>query len=147
MTMTVKAKKQTDSSTQAVKSKPTQPARDKQNKRKRMGRRGETAACEFLVRQGLKIIDRNWRCGYGEADIIALDGHTLVFCEVRTKGSTKQGSPAESITDKKRERYDKLIQVYRSRTAIRHTAVRFDFIGIFVDEDKKAARLHYLRNA
>jgi len=117
------------------------------NKRQQMGRRGEDAACEFLVRRGMKIIDRNWKCGYGEADIIATEGKTLVFCEVRTKSNFGKGSPAESITYKKRERYYKLIHVYRSRTAIRHNSVRFDFIGIYVNKDRQKARLHYIRNA
>ncbi|MCL2606200.1 MAG: hypothetical protein FWD93_02855, partial [Coriobacteriia bacterium] len=54
--------------------------------------------------------------------------------------------PAQSITAKKRERYYKLIQVFRSRTAIRHNAVRFDFIGIHVDQISRRAQLHYVRN-
>ncbi|MCL2379462.1 MAG: YraN family protein [Coriobacteriia bacterium] len=119
---------------------------ERQRRRQKIGRRGEEAACEFLLGQGMKIVDRNWKCGYGEADIIALDDKTLVFCEVRTRTTAVQGDPAQSITAKKRERYYKLIQVFRSRTAIRHNAVRFDFIGIHVDQISRRVQLHYVRN-
>jgi len=115
--------------------------------RKQLGLRGENAACEFLVRNNMKIIDRNWRCSYGEADVIALDGKTLVFCEVKTRKNVNYGSPEEAITFKKLDRYLKLINVYRSRCAVRHSAIRFDFVGIFVDEKTNKARLHYVRDA
>jgi len=114
--------------------------------RQRLGQRGEDAACEFLVRQGMKVIDRNWRCGYGEADIIVLDGRTLVFCEVKTRTSKKYGKPEESITFKKRERYYNLISVYRSRTTTRHSSIRCDAIFITVDKERKNAKLHYVRD-
>jgi putative endonuclease len=116
-------------------------------KRRALGHRGENAASEFLARQGMKIVDRNWRCSYGEADIIALDKHTLVFCEVKTRKSLNCGSPEDAITLKKFERYCKLVNVYRSRSALRHNAVRFDYVGILVDEARKQARLRYVRDA
>ncbi|MCL2437672.1 MAG: YraN family protein [Coriobacteriia bacterium] len=114
---------------------------------RQLGRRGEELACEFLVRNNMKIIDRNWRCSYGEADVIAMEGHTLVFCEIKTRRSLRYGNPAGAVTFKKRERYYKLINLYRSRSAIRHNSVRFDVISIFVDEDKRKAQLRYVRDA
>ena len=130
--------------------KPAKKAKQKpgahHEKRRRMGQRGEDLACDFLVRQGMKILDRNWRCGYGEADIIALDDSTLVFCEVKTRTNEKMGSPIDAITKKKVERYIKLVNVYRSRCTVRHTSLRVDFIGLLVDEQKGRARLHYVRD-
>ena len=117
------------------------------DKRKSLGVRGENAACAYLDRRGLKVLERNWKCGYGEADIIALDQKTLVFCEVKTRRSTSAGRPEDSITRKKQERYYKIAQVYRSRTTARHTAVRFDVITLQVDKDDKGARLQYFPNA
>jgi putative endonuclease len=119
---------------------------DHHKKRRRLGQRGEEAACEFLLKHKMKIIERNWRCSYGEADIIALDGNTLVFCEVKTRSNLKFGKPEDSITRKKLERYYKLIKLYRSRNAIRHSSVRLDFIGISVDEENRKAKLQYLRD-
>jgi len=115
-------------------------------KRRQIGRRGEELACDFLVRHGMKIIDRNWRCSYGEADIIALDEGTLVFCEVKTRTSDTLDDLTEAITKKKVERYLKLVNVYRSRCTVRHTSLRVDFIGLLVDEEKGRARLHYVRD-
>ena len=114
--------------------------------RQKLGQRGEDAACEFLVRQDMKIIDRNWRCGYGEADIVALDGRTLVFCEVKTRTSQKYSKPEDSITFKKRERYYNLISVYRSRSTTRHSSIRCDAVFITVDSGQKSAKLHYVRD-
>jgi len=122
-------------------------SKEYQQKRRRLGQRGEEIACEFLVKHEMKILDRNWRCSYGEADVIALDGRTLVFCEVKTRTGTKFGNPAEAVTFKKRERYHKLVNVYRSRNAIKHNSIRFDVISIFVDETNRKARLHYVRDA
>ena len=115
--------------------------------RRQLGMRGEELACEFLVRNQMKIIDRNWSCSYGEADIVALEGRTLVFCEVKTRKNLRYGKPESAITFKKRERYYKLINVYRSRCAVKHSSVRFDLITILVDEKKKMAQLKYLRDA
>jgi len=117
-----------------------------QQRKRRLGQRGEDAACDFMVKHDMKILDRNWRCSYGEADVIALDGRTLVFCEVKTRIGTRYGKPSEAVTQKKLERYWKLINVYRSRNAIRHSSVRLDLISILVDEASEKARLHYLRD-
>ena len=117
------------------------------DKRKQLGRRGEDAACEYLARKGFKILERNWKCGYGEADIIALDKHSLVFCEVKTRRGLSAGMPEESITYKKQERYGKIASVYRSRTAVRHRALRFDVIAILVDKDETSAHLRYMPGA
>jgi len=115
-------------------------------RRRLLGKRGEEAACEFLQRHNMKIIDRNWRCSYGEADIVALDGSTLVFCEVKTRTNLKFGNPEEAITCKKLGRYYKVVNLYRSRKAVRHSAVRLDFIALYVDEEKSRARLQYVRD-
>jgi|SRR3989344_2563498 len=61
-------------------------------------RLGEKLAGEFLEKQGYKIIERNFRKGYGEIDIIALDKKTLVFVEIKTKTSNAFGTPFEAIT-------------------------------------------------
>lgn len=61
-------------------------------------RLGEDAACSFLRKLNYKIIDRNFRRGYGELDITAVDGNTLVFIEVKTRISDNFGTPFEAIT-------------------------------------------------
>lgn len=62
---------------------------------------GEDAAAKYLVSCGYEIIDRNWRTRFGEIDIIAKDGATLVFVEVKAKGDGRYGAPLEMITPRK----------------------------------------------
>lgn len=116
-------------------------------KRQQLGHRGEEIACEFLMRHNMKILDRNWRCSYGEIDVIAVEGGTLVFCEVKTRSTKKFGHPEESITLKKRTRQGKLASVYCSRTAVTHNDIRFDLITIMVNESEGRAQVNYVRNA
>ena len=74
-----------------------------------LGKYGEDLAAEHLVGAGFDIVTRNWRCPpIGEADIIARDGRDLVVVEVKTRSSTKFGSPAEAITDVKLRRLRQL---------------------------------------
>ena len=68
------------------------------------GGRAEALAAEFLVAHGLSIVERNFRCRRGEIDIIARDGDTLVFAEVRLRTRSDYGGAAASITAKKRAR-------------------------------------------
>ena len=68
------------------------------------GARAEGLAAEYLMRQGLAIVARNFRTRFGEIDLIARDGRTLVFVEVRMRRSPEYGGAAESITPRKRAR-------------------------------------------
>jgi len=63
-----------------------------------VGDYGEQVACAHLTDAGLEVLERNWRCDQGELDIVARDGDTLVFCEVKTRRSDRFGSPLEAVT-------------------------------------------------
>lgn len=116
------------------------------NTSQELGRRGEEAAVAFLESKGIEIVDQNWKCSYGEVDIIALDDHTLVFCEVKTRRSDISGLPDEAITLAKQKRYSRIAKVYTSRTETTFDAVRFDVISIYQYSDSQAL-LRYIRNA
>ncbi len=87
----------------------------------------EQLAAAFLERRGLKILARNYRCRFGEIDLIAQSGPTLVFIEVRARKSDEFGGAAESITAAKRRR---LIAAARHYLAARREwrACRFDVV-------------------
>jgi putative endonuclease len=70
----------------------------------RAGARAEDLCAELLRRAGLRILARNWRCRHGEIDLVADDGGTLVFAEVRLRRSDLYGGAAESVTRAKRAR-------------------------------------------
>ncbi len=82
------------------------------DKRKQTGQQGEDIAASHLIEKGYKVVQRNWRCSVGELDIIAENGDTLVFVEVRTRSSRRFGSAEESITPAKRARLVELAHAY-----------------------------------
>lgn len=114
--------------------------------RKELGQKGEKAAQMFLSDRGMEILETNWKCSYGEVDIIARDEDVLVFCEVKTRRTTSAGIPEEAITQKKRERYIRMARLYLSRNDVKHQSLRFDVIGIYALNETQAL-LRYARNA
>jgi putative endonuclease len=68
------------------------------------GAQAEEAASDFLTHRGLKLLERNYRCRFGEIDLIMNDGHTIVFVEVRYRRNNTFGGSVESITAAKREK-------------------------------------------
>ncbi|MDY0339764.1 MAG: YraN family protein [Coriobacteriia bacterium] len=108
-----------------------------------IGRRGEEAAAAYLERQGMVIVDRNWRNGRGEIDIIAMDGEELVVCEVKTRASTSAGQPEESVSVAKQRRLVRLAEAYIAASGLSDLSVRFDVVSIVVlCEDRALLRHH-----
>ena len=93
------------------------------------GRHAESLAAAFLQQQGLMLVARNYRCRFGEIDLIARDGKTLVFVEVRMRTSDGYGGAAASITAAKRDKLLRTARHYLARTA-RAPACRFDALLI-----------------
>jgi len=108
-----------------------------------IGRRGEDAAAAYLERQGMTIVDRNWRNGRGEIDIVALDGQELVVCEVKTRASTSAGQPEEAVSPAKQRRLARLAQAYVAASDVSKMTVRFDVISIVVLRDDRALLRHH----
>ncbi|WP_232283831.1 YraN family protein [Saccharomonospora cyanea] len=96
----------------------------------RLGRRGEDLAAEHLRRQGLTVLERNWRCREGEIDVLATDGRTLIVCEVKTRSGRGYGSPAESVTPEKRNRIRSLALRWLAARRVAWCPLRFDVIAI-----------------
>ena len=111
--------------------------------KKELGRKGERAAVRFLKNRGFEILETNWVCFAGEADIIALDGSTLCFVEVKTRTGVQKGFPSEAVNAKKRDRYEKIAACYLQTYHETELCVRFDVISILVLSDNHAfLRLH-----
>lgn len=111
--------------------------------KRELGRKGEDAACALLKRKGFVILERNWTCPFGEADIIALQGACLVFVEVKTRAGLTCGLPEDSVTHKKRSKYERIAACYLSRHGEeREMPVRFDVIGIQVLANGRALARH-----
>lgn len=116
--------------------------RGKRNKA--LGARGEEAAERFLRRHGYEILERNWVCFAGEADIIAVDERALVFAEVKTRRGISHGFPGEAVNQAKRERYERIALAYVQQHCVGEVTVRFDVISIVVIAPDRALVRHHL---
>lgn len=120
--------------------KPKKAQRGRKNRE--LGRRGEDAAARFLDRRGYDIIARNWKCVAGEADIIARDGRSLVFVEVKTRTDCQKGFPSEAVTPTKREKYERIACLFLSEYETADISVRFDVVSIVVVAPDRAFIRH-----
>ena len=101
------------------------------HKRQELGKDGENLACAELEARGYAILERRYRTEYGEIDVIARDGETMVFVEVRRKSDGGYGSAAESVTRDKQRRVVRMALAYLARhELIDRCAVRFDVVAI-----------------
>lgn len=106
------------------------------------GALAEEAAADFLITRGLRLLERNYRCRFGEIDLVMTDGRTLVFVEVRYRRNKSFGGAVESITGAKRE---KLLRAARHYMAARKgfPACRFDAVLLNGDTEE----LEWIENA
>lgn len=105
-----------------------------QNKRS-TGTEYEAKTAEYLIQQGYSILQRNYRCRFGEIDIIAKDGKYLVFVEVKYRGTTACGSPFEAVDYKKQKKISKVAQYYCMKHGYDETMpCRFDVAGFRQDQ-------------
>ncbi|MDJ0391919.1 YraN family protein [Rhodococcus sp. G-MC3] len=100
-----------------------------------LGARGEALAALQLVDSGMEVVDRNWRCRYGELDIVARDGDVVVFVEVKTRSGTGYGTPAESVTYAKQQRIRRLALAWLDERGSPWVRLRFDVIGVLMTRD------------
>ena len=104
----------------------------KKNKR-RIGRENEDIAANFLINSGLNILNRNFYTKAGEIDIIAEDGDTIVFTEVKYRRSNSYGFPEESVDFRKQQRIRRGARVYLYLNHINENSVnvRFDVVSVY----------------
>jgi putative endonuclease len=94
------------------------------------GNEGERLTARYLMDRGYHILERNFHCRGGEVDLIALDGATLVFLEVKLRRSLARGSPLEVVTPLKEARVRKAAQVYLAYSGSIFNRIRFDVVAI-----------------
>jgi putative endonuclease len=107
----------------------------------REGARAEELCAELMRAAGLRLVERNWRCRHGEIDLIAEEGQTLVFAEVRMRAPGHFGGAAESVTAAKRARLIAAARLYLTRRP--EAACRFD---VFLVEGPPR-HVHWIRDA
>lgn len=102
--------------------------------RKEKGKQKEQQAVEFLQRKGYNILSRNFRTRFAEIDIVAKDGGTLVFVEVRSRAYVSLGRPEESINKRKQKKLTMAASAFLAGYRQNFDAVRFDVVAISGDE-------------
>ncbi len=111
----------------------------------KLGIAGEEAALQFLKKKGFRIVEKGFCFLRGEIDIIAYDGKTLVFLEVKSRRSHKYGFPEEALTPAKQKQLRKVALGYCSLHEIQDVECRFDVISLTYNE--KRHTISHIKNA
>lgn len=97
-----------------------------------LGAHGEQLAAQYLQSAGMEIIGRNWRCRYGELDLIVRDAGVTAFVEVKTRSGLGYGIPAEAVTPEKQRRIRKLALLWLTEQDGPWQRIRFDVVSILL---------------
>lgn len=116
------------------------------NKRE-LGNSGEEKAVEFLKKMGYEILHRNFRCKLGEVDIIAKEGNTVVFVEVKTRRSLKFGYPSEAVTITKQRHLKRVAEYFVQRQKVKDCMFRFDVVEVYMNAKNEVLDIKLIKNA
>ena len=111
------------------------------NLRQLLGARGERRAARQLRRRGYRILKRNYQCPLGELDLIAQDGDTIVFVEVKTRSGTE--GPAEPVRYAQRVHLERAAKYFLAQYHLQHHPCRFDVVTIHWPERGKPRVEHF----
>jgi putative endonuclease len=112
------------------------------NLRQLLGQKGEKQAARYLKQKGYKVVTANYRCKYGEIDLIARDSDILIFIEVKTRTSTDFGGPAAAVDYRKQQQISKVAHHYLITHHNDDVNARFDVISILSPRGQKAEIEH-----
>ena len=110
-----------------------------------LGKLGEDFACRYLLENGMKVLEHNFRAGKGEIDVIARDRQCIVFIEVKTRSNALYGSPGEAVTLRKQKMIIQTAVRYMSQNGLLDCEARFDVAEVY--RDGKTLRINYIKDA
>jgi putative endonuclease len=119
---------------------------DMLNENQELGRLGEELAADYLVKHSLKVLRRNVRRGTGEIDILALEGETVVFIEVKTSAATSPVRPEDQLTRTKKLHIARTALKFIQEKRLLNNRLRIDLLGIIIDAEGKA-EFNHIKNA
>ena len=114
--------------------------------RRAVGLEGEAVARRFLKNLGVRIVEENFNCPLGEIDLIVEDGDILVFVEVKTRRSTRFGTPAEAVHARKQRQILRVAEAYMRERRFRGPC-RVDVVAVEFPGQGTEARVELIRNA
>ncbi|MFV2066160.1 MAG: YraN family protein [Pirellulales bacterium] len=115
--------------------------------RRTLGQRGEVAAARYLKGQGYTIVARGDRSPWGEIDLVAVDGRTVVFVEVKTRRSHDRGHPAEAVDLRKQRQITRAALAYLKRHQLLENACRFDVVAVTWPIEARRPTIEHFRSA
>jgi len=110
------------------------------------GIEGEAIAADYLIKRGYKVVEQNFRCSIGEIDLIAWEGETLVFVEVKARSSSQFGGPEGAVTLRKQEKIIRVALAYLQQKKLFTALCRFDVVGV-VKEGTGGVTINLFQNA
>ena len=115
---------------------------------KALGDRGEAEVARYLRRKGYRLLGSQWRCRFGELDLIAQSRKgVLCFVEVKLRSDTAYGLPREFVDARKQEKLRKAAALWLGQHSELDAPARFDVAEVYVDQNEKIQRMEYLENA
>lgn len=114
---------------------------------KPLGRRGEEAAAKYLRRQGYRIVAHGERSKFGEIDLVAIDGRTVVFVEVKTRQSQDAGHPAEAVEAVKQRRLTRAAVAFLKHHGLLEHPARFDVVAVTWPEGQRRPAIEHFKDA
>jgi putative endonuclease len=114
---------------------------------KTLGQLGEAAAERYLKRRGYKIVARGLRLDWGELDLVAVAGRTIVFIEVKTRRSNDAGHPSEAVNAEKQRRITRLALGYLKRHDLLNCASRFDVVAVTWPQGARRPVIEHIKSA
>ena len=109
-----------------------------------LGPYGEKLGGKFLKRLGYRILKKNYRCQTGEIDLVAVDGDTLVFVEVKTRRNDDAAFPEAAVNSHKRRQITRAAKTFIAQNHAQHFPARFDILAIVVPEKGKPQVEHFI---
>lgn len=115
--------------------------------RQGLGRTGERLAAEELARRGYLILEHNFRCSYGEIDLVAEDENDLIFVEVKTRRGNAFGLPEEAVTLRKQQKIVQVASYYLDLHACSERSWRIDVVAVQLDRGGKLEEIRIYQHA
>jgi putative endonuclease len=125
----------------------TEPLWLRLDRRLPLGRRGENAAARYLRRLGYCIVARGQRDPIGEIDLVAVDGRTVVFVEVKTRTTEDAGHPADAVDETKQRRLTRLALSYMQRHDLLECRSRFDVVSVLWADATQPPQIEHFKDA
>lgn len=116
-------------------------------KNKLLGKYGEDIVSNYISKNGMSIVKRNYSCKSGEIDIIASQGDTIVFIEVKTRTSEKYGRPSQAVSVSKQRKLIKTALMFMTQKNLFDYSCRFDVVEVNVDKETKSYNITYIKDA